>query len=101
MFRSEISRKRSSRSACENVIHVGSPTPITLNEIGALLDVDGQEGAGDVLIVDDTGDTAANTGTLTPVTITGLGLSPAGISYQNFADLNIGLGSGGEGVHRI
>ena len=45
--------------------------------------------------VDDTGSTIAKTGTLTATTLTGLNMGPSGIAYSGLANLNIGLGSGG------
>ena len=51
-------------------------------------------GAGsDTLNVDDTGSTAAKTGTLTTDTLTGLAM--AGITFSGISTLNISLGSGG------
>jgi hypothetical protein len=54
--------------------------------------------------VEDTGDGNANTGTLTPTSITGLDMTGGTINYDSFATLNVGLGSGGdtftiEGTH--
>ena len=46
----------------------------------------------DFLSVDDTGDTSANTGTLTATTLSGLGMTGS-ISYYTFETLEIGLGS--------
>ena len=72
-----------------------------LDDIDAALVLDGGSGPGslsglDILTVDDTGDTNANTGALTSTTITGLGLDAAGITYTTFEDLAIALGSGGD-----
>ena len=47
------------------------------------------------MIVDDTGSTIANTGTLTSSTLTGLNMGASGIAYSGLANLNINLGSGG------
>jgi hypothetical protein len=49
----------------------------------------------DVLTVDDTGTSVAETGALTSNSITGLGMSSQGITYSNLTQLNINLGSGG------
>ncbi|HSF97125.1 MAG TPA: calcium-binding protein, partial [Ornithinibacter sp.] len=70
-----------------------------LDDIDAALVIDGGSGPGslsglDILTVDDTGDTAANTGALTATTITGLGMAAAGITYTTFEDVAIALGSG-------
>ena len=62
--------------------------------IGALLTINGDGGA-DVLNVDDTGDSNANTGTLTSTTITGLDMGGS-ITYGTVETLNIGLGTGGD-----
>ena len=79
----------------------------TLNGIGALLTINGG-GTGserDLITVDDTADTASNTGVLTANRITGLGMGNAdqsvvestlGISYSAFEDLVISLGSGAD-----
>ena len=72
-----------------------------LDDIDAALTIDGGSGPGafsglDIVTVDDTGDTTANTGTLTSTTITGLGLAAAGITYLAFEDLTIALGSGAD-----
>ncbi len=65
-----------------------------LNSIGALLTVNGQS-TGDTLNVDDTLDSVGNTGELTDIAITGLGMGGS-ITYGTIATLNIGLGSGGD-----
>jgi hypothetical protein len=49
----------------------------------------------DTLHVSDTADAQPAAGTLTPTTLTGLGMTPAGITYSGLANLNIALGSGG------
>lgn len=70
----------------------------TLNAINGLLTIEGgtsgSDSDRDILSLDDTGDNNANNGTLTPTTITGLGLT-AGINYTNLEDLDISLGNGG------
>ncbi|HLP76604.1 MAG TPA: hypothetical protein VK327_06740, partial [Candidatus Paceibacterota bacterium] len=47
----------------------------------------------DTLNVDDSGDTAANSGLLVPATLTGLGLGSS-ITYSGLTALNVNLGSG-------
>ena len=75
------------------IVNVGSLAPVTGGNVngiqGALTVNDDNYGT---LNVDDTGSTAANTGTLTDTTLTGLGM--AGITYNHLAALNISLGSG-------
>ena len=66
----------------------------TLNGLGAVLVVNGGQGT-DTLNVDDSGDTAANTGALTGTTVTGLGMA-VGIAYGAVETLNLDLGSGGD-----
>jgi hypothetical protein len=80
-----------------DTVNVGSKAPTTggnVNSIAALLTVNG-DGGSDTLNVDDTGDTLANTGTLTSTEITGLGMVGK-IVYGTFEGLTIGLGSGGD-----
>ncbi|HWS57763.1 MAG TPA: hypothetical protein VN257_04430, partial [Actinotalea sp.] len=72
----------------------------TVNDVDAKLTVVGGTGPGpitgnDLLAVDDTGDTAANTGELTFDWITGLGMA-VGITYTGFELLTVDLGSGGD-----
>ncbi|MDA1013526.1 MAG: hypothetical protein O3A00_03615, partial [Planctomycetota bacterium] len=67
-----------------------------LNGIDVLLTVNGDASTGDVLNIDSTGNSAANVGTLTSTSITGLNLSSAGITYGSFEALNISLGTGGD-----
>ena len=81
-----------------NTVNVGSIPPPEPND-GILDNIQGPlaivgNGA-DTMNVDDTGSTAAKTGTLTATTLTGLNLGPAGITYSGLANLNIDLGSGG------
>src|SRR5258707_2990149 len=45
-----------------------------------------------ILNVDDTGDSLANTGTLTTTTLTGLGMA-SGIVYGTLESVNVNLGS--------
>ena len=53
------------------------------------------DGEADSLNVDDTADTAGNTGNLTATDITGLGMTGK-IVYGTVESLTIGLGSGGD-----
>ena len=78
----------------DDTINVGTPAPGTVDGISGNLRVHG-EGGSDTLNVDDTGDGNANTGMLTATTITGLDMA-AGITYDSFATLTIGLGSAGD-----
>lgn len=75
-----------------STINVGNPD--VLSGIGAGLIVNGSMAGADVLNVSDAGDGAAQTGTLTATTLTGLGM-PVGITYSGVASLTISLGSGG------
>jgi Ca2+-binding RTX toxin-like protein len=84
----------------DDTVNVGSLAPAaggTLEGIAALLTIEGSEPASgsDVLNVDDSGDTGANTGALTAGTLTGLGMTGA-IAYGTVETLNIDLGSGGD-----
>ncbi|HEY7759786.1 MAG TPA: hypothetical protein VIA64_10275 [Burkholderiales bacterium] len=67
----------------------------TLNGFAAPLTLDAGSGS-DILSIDDSGDTAADVGTLTASTLTGFGTS--GITYHEFETLEISLGSGGNDV---
>ena len=80
--------------AGSNFVSIGSASPSMINGIqGALTLI----GAGsDFLTVDDSGSTAAKTGTLTATTITGFGMGGSGIAYTGFASLFISLSSGGD-----
>ncbi len=83
--------------ADDDTINVGSNAPGmggTVNPIDARLTVNGNEGS-DTLNVDDSGDAAANTGTLTETQLTGLGMG-FGLTYGTVDHLNIFLGSGGD-----
>src|SRR5260221_401872 len=66
-----------------------------MNAVNAPLTVNGGDGLGDTLNVDDTGDSLANTGTLTSTTLTGLGMA-SGIVYGTLESVNVNLGSGGD-----
>ena len=81
---------------------VGWPNALgNVNAIAAKLTLDGGDGGSsaangfDQLVVDDSGDTAGNTGSQTGSTITGLGMA-VGITYTGFATLAVQLGSGGD-----
>jgi len=62
--------------------------------MNALITIDGGEGY-DVLDVDETGDTADNTGTLTENTITGLCMAE-GVVYEDVEEIHVDLGSGND-----
>ena len=84
-----------------DTINVSTDAPAnagTLNAIAAPLFINGQGGVGeiDALIASDAGDAAANTGILTPTTLTGLGLSAAGIIYSGLETLRVELGPGAD-----
>ncbi len=79
--------------ADDDTVNAGSMDG-TLNGLNAVLVVNGGQGT-DTLNVDDSGDTAANTGELTETTITGLGMA-VGIAYGTVETLNFDLGSGGD-----
>ena len=92
-----------------NIVNVGSnATPASdtggnLDSISALLVVNGNTnasiapvGGGNILNVDDTGETQIETGQLTSTQITGLGMS-VGITYATISTLNIDLGQGTNG----
>ena len=81
--------------------NVGTKAPElggTLNEIAARLTVNGF-GGNDALNVDDSGDTAPNSGALkhgdTADVLSGFGMSADGLRYRQFETLEISLGSGG------
>jgi hypothetical protein len=80
-----------------DTINVGSLAPAmggNVNAIAAALTINAQGGS-DTLNVDDTGDTLANTGTLTATELTGLGMAGK-IVYGTLEALKIGLGSVGD-----
>ena len=81
--------------AGNDTFNLGSLTPAVgdnVNSIAGQLNIDGSVGS-DVINVDDTGDTAANTGLLTLTRLTGLGLGTE-VNYIGVESLNINLGSG-------
>ncbi|GAA1929006.1 hypothetical protein [Nocardioides marmoribigeumensis] len=73
----------------------GAHTNGTLNGVAAPLDIAGGSGS-DTVDADDSGDTAANTGTLTNNELKGLGLHGEGLGYTSVELLDIRLGSGGD-----
>jgi acrosin len=76
-------------------INIGSLAPAVggiVNNIQGAVNVTGDGNV--TLNIDDTGSTAANTGTLTSSALTGLGMGAAGITYSQLAALNVSLGSG-------
>ncbi|MDA1231018.1 MAG: hypothetical protein O2856_09610, partial [Planctomycetota bacterium] len=79
-----------------NTVNVGSNAPniggVVNNIVGRLI-VNGL-GTNDILNVDDTSDSAANSGILSSSQLTGLGLGQ-GITYSGLEALNIDLGGGG------
>ena len=84
----------------DDVVKVGSRaagahTTGTLDAVAAPLDVSGGAGT-DSLDVDDSGDTADNTGSLTSELLGGLGLHGEGIGYLGIETLGIRLGSGAD-----
>jgi hypothetical protein len=79
-----------------NTVNVGSTAPTAggiVDNIQGTLSVVGN--TYDTLNVDDTGSTGPKSGTLTPTSLTGLGMGRAGINYSGLATLNVKLGSGG------
>jgi hypothetical protein len=81
-----------------NTVNIGSiappePNKGVLNNIQGPLTIKGN--GSDTLNADATGDTAAQTGTLTATTLTGLNMGSSGIACRGLANLNINLGSGG------
>src|SRR5690606_36288441 len=82
--------------AGDDLFIVGSLAPDfggTVNNIQAQLTLNGR-GGNDTLLVDDSGDTEANEGTLTATTLTGLGMT-GGITYGTMEAVEVFLGSGG------
>ena len=77
-------------------IELGSAAPNlggTVNDLAGPITIIGN--GQDTLVVDDSGDTTANSGTLTGTTITGLGMG-SGVSYSGIALLDVNLGSGAD-----
>ncbi len=80
-----------------NTVNVGSNAPATggvVAHIQGYLIIVGN--GADTLNVDDTGDTVGQTGSLSAITLTGLGLGTDGITYSGLTALNINLGSGND-----
>lgn len=85
-----------------NTINAGDPvdpinlgaTPAKLVKLQGVISIDGTGGT-TTLNLDNTGDTAAETATLTATNLTGLAMGPTGISYTNLAVINLSLGTGG------
>jgi hypothetical protein len=79
-----------------NTVNIGSNEPSSngvVQNIQGALTITG--GGTTTLNLDDTGDALVATGTLTPSTITGLGMGASGITYSGLAALNISLGASG------
>ncbi|HEV7301125.1 MAG TPA: hypothetical protein VGN72_17295 [Tepidisphaeraceae bacterium] len=83
---------------------VGSLAPVlggTVNKIQGVVSLAGGSNQdatadSDSLLIDDTGDTAANTGMVTATAVTGLGMGASGIAYATFESLDVRLGSGND-----
>ncbi|MDA1013124.1 MAG: hypothetical protein O3A00_01585, partial [Planctomycetota bacterium] len=78
-----------------DLFYVSSDAPTgagTLSTIDAALTINGNDGA-DSLQLSDRGNFVTSSGTLTRTTVTGLGLSPAGVTYGTVESLDIRLGS--------
>lgn len=79
----------------DDVINVGSLAPNyggVLNNLHVGVTVLGSDGL-DTLNLDDSGDTTANTGALDSALLTGFGLAPEGLAYQDVETFNLRLGS--------
>jgi len=74
----------------------GTPSGGTLNKLAGQLSIDGGAGK-DTLFLDDTGDTAANTGTLGADSITGFGMGQ-GVAYGALEVVSVKLGMGADKV---
>ena len=78
-----------------DTVNVGSAAPasggLTSGIQGELIIVGG---GNDTLNVDDTGDAANMSGTLSATTLTGLGIGLGGITYSGLSALNVSIGSG-------
>ena len=76
--------------------NIGSLEPQSGGVLGGIqgaLTIDGD--GSDIMNVDDIGDAAAQSGILTPTTLTGLGMAATGVVYSGFTSVTISLGSGG------
>lgn len=79
-----------------DVLNIGSLEPLgdgVLSGILGPLTITGADS--DTLNVDDTGDASTETGSLTPTTLTGLGMAATGIVFTGFNSVNIFLGQSG------
>ncbi len=83
----------------DDTLNVGSLQPTangTLSQLTKALTVYGEgQTTGDILNIDNSGDTLTRTGTLTKDALTGLGMG-VGITYNMMETLNINLGSGAD-----
>jgi hypothetical protein len=78
-----------------NTIRLGSHGPAMGGTVYGLLGPVSIGGSGhDSMTVDDSGSTDDLSGTLTPTTLTGLGMGAGGITYSGLANLSVVLGSG-------
>ncbi|HEY1686787.1 MAG TPA: hypothetical protein VGG19_18645 [Tepidisphaeraceae bacterium] len=82
--------------AGDNTVNVSSASD-TLTSIQGLLTIDGTGGT-TTLLITDSGDSHAATGTLTASTLTGFGMATAGMAYSNILSLVVYLGSGGTNI---
>jgi acrosin len=83
-----------------DTFNLGSAAPLlggTLNSLAGAILITGGTGS-DTVNLDDTGDTLANTGTLTSSAVSGLGLG-GGLIYSTIELLNINLGSGSDAMN--
>jgi hypothetical protein len=78
-----------------NVFNLGSLAPLIGGTLAGIVGPVFVSGGTNTVNVDDTGDAAGNSGTLTATTLTGFGMG-AGITYSGVVALNISLGSGGD-----
>src|SRR5439155_2912277 len=88
----------------DDIVNVGTRAGISgVNTGGLLSGIQAHlkvEGSGqfsiDRLNLDDTGNTIGQLGLLKATTLTGLGMAPAGILYENFELMRLGLASGND-----
>ena len=86
-----------------NTINVGSQAPAvsggTLNQIAALLTVNGRPGGNNTIYLDDSADNSNSTATLTTTTLTGV-FGPGGsLAYSNLVNFNLYLGNGNHTIN--
>jgi hypothetical protein len=84
--------------AGSDTVVVTSTAPVaggSVNRIRAALQIAGGDGDSDSLTIDDSADTARNTGSLNAVKLAGLGTA-AGIDYSGIDLLTVNLGLGGD-----